>query len=106
MNNTMMDNQTLIIKVVNGNPGALTFVIDAFRVDGELARRSCNIALIFNITGDKLYMLWNDCCNRDTLKAMFVLMHCKINDINSHINYKNGRGIPFTDEELAGMVRC
>ena len=105
MNNTMMDNQTLIKKVANGNPGALRFAVDAFMVDGVLARHTCSIALMLSITGDKLYMLWNDCCNRETIKAMFVLMKCKTDDIYSHINYKNGRGIPFTDEELEGMVR-
>jgi len=52
------------------------------------------------ITGDKLYMLWNDCCDRDTVKAVDLMTHDTIENITRHINHKGGRGIPYSRREF------
>ena len=46
------------------------------------------------ITGDKLYMLWNDCCGRDTGLALETMMCMDMEEIVRHINYDGGRGFP------------
>lgn len=37
-------------------------------------------------------MLWNDCCDRDTKRAVYIMLHDNIDSIHKHINYGNGRG--------------
>ena len=79
-----------------GNPGALAFMMEAymefnpFRAERGFQRMQCN-----GISGSRLYMLWNDCCNRDTKKAVDIMCEYSICDIIQHINYSDGRGIPF-----------
>lgn len=55
--------------ICEGNPGALTFLIDAYGIDIFGAERGFQRMQNNNITGSKLYMLWNDCCDRDTEKG-------------------------------------
>ena len=56
------------------------------------------------IIGDKLYMLWNDCCDRDTVKAVDLMTLDTIENITRHINHKGGRGIPYSRRELAQIT--
>ena len=49
-----------------GNPGAFTFMMEAydlnmFKAEGAFQRMQDN-----NIRGAKLYYLWNDCCDKNT----------------------------------------
>ena len=79
-----------------GNPGALQFMMDAYMKHNPFrAERGFQNMLNCGITGSKLYMLWNDCCNRDTEKAVRVMCENDIEDIVAHINYEHGRGIPY-----------
>lgn len=48
-----------------------------------------------NIREEKLYMLWNDCCDRNTGEAIYIMNKKTITEIIEHINYEHGRGIPF-----------
>lgn len=48
-----------------------------------------------NIRGAKLYMLWNDCCDRNTDKTMNIMLENPIEDIVKHINFEGGRGIKY-----------
>lgn len=79
-----------------GNPGALHFMMDSymkcnpFRAETGFQRMQDN-----NITGSMLYMLWNDCCGRNTEKAVRIMCEHDIDDIVKHINYENGYGIPY-----------
>lgn len=82
-------------QICENNPGALFFFIQAYNMNAGLAESAFVIAQRNGIKGDKLYMLWNDCCNRDTAKALGVLIHNPIEDVIKHINYDNGRGIPY-----------
>ena len=86
--------------ICEGNPGALTFLTLAYaptkslseliKSEGAFQRMQDN-----HITGAKLYMLWNDFCNRDTEYALDIMLNNSIEDINKHINYEGGRGIPY-----------
>ena len=53
--------------------------------------------------GDKLYMIWNDCCNRNTERAIDMILDNDIETINYLINYEEGRGLRYCPEVLAEM---
>lgn len=86
--------------ICEGNPGAVAFVMSAYDpkngwsniVKAEAAFKRMERA---GITGSKLYMLWNNCCNRDTDKAIEIMQTKDIDDIVKHINFENGRGYAF-----------
>lgn len=90
--------------ICKGNPGALTFLINAYKVDMFGAEIAFKRMQDNDITGDKLYMLWNDCCDRDTKKTIQIMRNHTIDDIIQHINYDNGRGIKYAEEELIASI--
>lgn len=91
--------------ICEGNPGALTFLLSAYDLDMFGAEIGFGRMDSLGIRGSKLYMLWNDCCGRDTSKAIQVMKYCDPFEINNHINYEAGRGIPFADDEISEAVR-
>lgn len=94
------DRENLLLDIVDGNPGALEFVFDAYR-NFSITDRVLRRMLAHGIVGSKLYMLWNDCCDRDTALAISIADTRSISEIVEHINYENGRGIPFKDSGAA-----
>lgn len=86
--------------ICEGNPGALTFLMASYDIDMFGAERAFQRMQDNNITGCKLYMLWNDCCDRNTELALKIMTNCSIEKITEHINYEGGRGFAFTTEEL------
>ena len=98
LNDSVMD---AIINFSGGNPGALNTLM-------ELQKARENSFVIDLMTLDnmelyesKLYMLWNDCCNRDISKVIRILELYRINkitqkDIDARV--KNvGYGKDFSD---------
>ena len=83
--------------ICNGNVGALTFLMEAYDIDLFGAEKAFQRMQDNNITGSKLYMLWNDCCDRNTKKALRIMKENTIQDIVEHINYENGRGIKYEE---------
>lgn len=49
------------------------------------------------ITGARLYMIWSDCCDRDTDKAVDMMLKEDIETIIKYINYEHGRGLPYSN---------
>lgn len=98
--------------ITDGNPGALTFLIQAYKDDMFGAERAFQRMQDNDIIGSKLYMLWNDCCDRNTKKALSIMLNNDIQDIVEHINYENGRGIPYnidiknTEIKIGDEVLC
>lgn len=82
-------------EIVEGNPGAMTFLMGAYGKDIFKAEIGFQRMRDAGITGSRLYMLWNDCCNRDTERAMEIMVTEEISTILHHIDGGNGRGIPF-----------
>ena len=89
--------EKLIIDVSKGNPGALQFAMSALAFDRFTAVSTLTKALNHGIIGDKLYMIWNDCCDRDTLRALQLITFGKKEEIEYYLNYEEGRGKPFKD---------
>ena len=86
--------------IAEGNPGAMTFMLSAYNSYPDLA----NLALIRmernGITGSALYMLWNDCCDRDTKMAVEAALYCPLGFLKDHINKRGGRGIKIEIEDI------
>lgn len=92
----------VIFDICEGNPGAMTFVMDACNStksihDAVTIERAFQKMYDAGITGDKLYMLWNDCCDRNTEKAVEIMLNKDIEEIIKHINYEGGRGFAFEE---------
>lgn len=91
-----------ISDVINNNPGCLMFVLDVMQQDKDKKVKKGYTTLFFgrmttfNITGDKLYKFWNDCCNRNTIKTIKIGVENSLDDILAHIN-DGGYGIPYED---------
>ena len=85
--------------ICKGNPGALTFVMLAYEYNPYRAEAAFRRMQNNGITGDKLYMLWNDCCDRDVEQALVNMECMSMEEIVSHINYEGGRGIPIPKKE-------
>ena len=79
--------------ICKGNPGALTFVMLAYEYNPYRAEAAFRRMQNNGITGDKLYMLWNDCCDRDVEQALVNMECMSMEEIVSHINYEGGRGV-------------
>lgn len=79
-----------------GNPGALSFMVQAYSNDPFYAE-SCFDRVITGagIRGSELYILWNDCCGRDTDFALKVMKEYDIEEIKRCVRGQEGRGIPF-----------
>lgn len=84
----------------NNNIGAMSFMMEAYQINGADAEYAFKRMRHYNICGDKLYMIWNDCCDRDTEKAIRVMKDCSIEFILTKLNYEHGRGIKITDKEI------
>ena len=83
--------------ICKGNPGALTFLMQAYKLDMFAAEKGFKRMENAGITGSWLYMLWNDCCNRDIPKALKVMNEIDIEVIKDHVF--RPRGLPFDDLE-------
>lgn len=81
--------------ICEGNPGALTFLMEAYQIHPFRAEVAFKRMQDAGITGSRLYMLWNDCCGRDTESAVEIMKSKEINFILHHIDGDCGRGIPF-----------
>lgn len=91
--------------ICKGNPGALTFVMLAYEYNPYRAEAAFRRMQNNGITGDKLYMLWNDCCDRDVEQALVNMECTSMEEIVSHINYEGGRGIPIPKKENLWWLR-
>lgn len=69
-----------------GNPGALQFLMQAYDMDMFKAEQGFQRMQRAGITGARLYMLWNDCCNRDTEAALLAMNTLNIESVVEFIN--------------------
>lgn len=84
--------------ICKGNPGALAFLAKAYKTrlwEAEAAFQKLQSA---DITGDKIYMLWNDCCNRNTDRTIDMILDNDTKTLEHFINYENGRGLRYCPE--------
>lgn len=89
--------------ICEDNYGCIQFIAEAYAMDMIGAENGLNRMQLNFITGEKLYMLWNDCLERNTNDALLVMKADTIESIDEHINYEHGMGIPYTQEELESI---
>jgi len=90
----------LALDVANWNPGAMTFVAEAYKMNETAAESAFSKMQKNDIRGCELYMLWNDCCGRDTRLTIEVILSTSVPYIKKHINKDKGRGIRIDVSDL------
>lgn len=86
-----------IITMSEGNPGALTCMMEMID-SNPMALLDILYFDSLGIYGSKIYMLWNDCCNRDMNKLNETLRYFREGDISEeeiHANLDKVRAEPF-----------
>lgn len=103
--NKEMTAQEVLVQMSEGNPGALTFLMEEAKL-GDRDRFVVDIIFFdrYEIYGSKLYMFWNDACNRDLDKVketILLIVSNKIPKEKVHENLNRGRALPF--KEFLGL---
>lgn len=86
-----------IIEMSEGNPGALTCMMEMID-SNPMAMLDILYFDSLGIYGSKIYMLWNDCCDRDMNKLNETLRYFREGDISEeeiHANLDKVRAEPF-----------
>lgn len=111
LKDTMID---IVVKMSEGNIGAVTCLMEMIEKK-DWYYNTPSLLMIMNfdslgLYGSKIYMLWNDCCDRDLVKLELVLRNWQMGKLSESEIYNNlnqGRGTPFTNlkslEELFGI---
>ena len=60
-----MSVKDMLITMCDGNPGALTCMMQLIQHDPETGVRDILLFDSMGIHGSQIYMVWNDCCGRD-----------------------------------------
>jgi hypothetical protein len=99
LQDTMMD---VMVKMSEGNPGALTCLMGMMQKSDWYGGMDSLAAILsfdtIGLYGSNLYMLWNDCCDRDLTKLELVLRNWQMGNLSAeeiHKNISQGRGTPF-----------
>lgn len=91
----------IIVKMSEGNPGAMAFM-------GQALKEPENLILIvlpldtLEVYGSKIYMLWNDACDRDIEKVKRVIERWRTGELTKeeiHTNLNRGRALPFKEKK-------
>lgn len=111
LNDSIMD---IVMKMAEGNPGALTFIMELMKhqqsagIDGMVLLLHLDDIGLY---GSPLYMLWNDCCDRDLGKVEVVMRNYQFGKLTKDQILKQvsgGRGRPFENltpvEELLSQI--
>lgn len=87
--------QEIIIKMSDGNPGAVTAIMELLKNNKKIDPVSAlgNLGAILsldtdNIYGADIYVLWNDICDRNTVKMISVIRAAQLG-LFSHETLKN-----------------
>jgi len=92
-----MTKSEILYEMSEGNPGAIDCMIRLLKHDEEAI---FYIMFLDNmeIYGSKIYMIWNDCCNRDMTKFVETLQYLESGAVTKeeiHNNLNRVRAIPF-----------
>jgi hypothetical protein len=102
---------SMIMKMSEGNPGCCTFLCEMLKKRDWFGSVPPELLMLhfdtIGLYGSRLYMLWNDCCDRDLDKVELVLRNYQMGELTEKEimdNVSQGRGTPFenlkTLEEL------
>lgn len=94
----------MAVRCANGNPGALTAMVRLHGAGGG-AWEMVKICDELEIRGSELYVLWNDCLGRSSVKAAWLADRYRAGKIGADairekIQGNGYRGYPFGFEEM------
>ena len=92
-----MSVKDVIITMSEGNPGALTCMMQMLQLD-PMALQDILYFDSMEIYGPKIYMLWNDCCKRDMIKFKDTIKYLRSGSVSKdeiHENLNRIRALPF-----------
>lgn len=95
-----------VVKLSAGNPGALDCLMSLVRFGNACPTRLFAFPFCVDmfdrlgLRGSELYMLWNDCLDRDVVSLLRLVDDWRqglVDDdfIHRHVNASGGRGIPI-----------
>ena len=93
-----MSVEDVLMKMADGNPGALSCLIEFMNADPISALNSMMILDDLDIYGTKVYILWNDCCGRDINKFKETIKRFWLGEFTKeqiHENLSQTYGTPF-----------
>ena len=92
-----MSLQEILLTMSEGNPGALTCMMQMMNFD-PMALLDILLFDSIGIYGSKIYMVWNDCCGRDMGKfkeTIQAFREGKFSEEEIHENLSRVRAKPF-----------
>lgn len=99
--NMNMGLQEVVLTMCENNHGALMIVLDMInRPESFLDLLLCDS---LDIRGVKLYLLYNDCCNRNKGKfnrTLLMIRHGIFTEEEIHQNLSLNKAVPFIDDEM------
>lgn len=96
-----IDYQCIMNLLAEDSPGAIAVLIKV--LSRPLGIQNISILYHFNITGDKIYLLWNDCCERNFDKfdrTLLLLQSGVYTEEEIHRNLQLEYAVPFLDDSL------
>lgn len=107
LTDTTMD---VLMKMSDGNPGAVTALMDILKSGEEIDPQAAFGALgsimlldTWEIYGSDIYILWSDKCQKDCRKMLMIMRACQMGNF-SHVKLKEmaadqSRQVNLTDDE-------
>lgn len=77
----------MILKLSEGNPGAMTTLFEILKYKDNDPLKFLGTFLVIDtmeLYGRHLYMLWNDCCNRNVKKVLDVIKGYQLGEITNY----------------------
>lgn len=93
--------EDFVVKCADGNIGAATCCMEILTSGDSKGITALQRMMDMNIKGEKIYLIWNDCCNRDIKKTIRVMHEKSKDEILDHIDMQKHdyRCVPFDFEE-------
>ena len=95
----------LDLEIDQGNPGAIIFALIAYEKDPYGAEIAFHRARELGIVGSRLYILWTDCCGKDTDLALMALRYPPDWVIRRHIDGDGVHGTEITKWNIEEVER-
>lgn len=106
--------QTAIVKMAEGNPGAVSALIDLYKkgpwIDPQSAMPEFMPMLSLDqhgIYGSSIYILWSDKCDRDARKVLVLLRAVQLGHWSKHklqeLAADQGREVNLSAEEFNAL---
>lgn len=93
--------ENFVIECTDGNIGAAACCMEILKSGDTKGITALQRMIEMNIKGEKIYLIWNDCCNRDIKKTIRVMHEKSKDEILDHIDLQKHdyRCVPFDFKE-------